>query len=281
MGVSLNMTHTDPVLREIYHDVRFRQALSVAINRDQVNEVRAFGKAMVRQATIPPSVSFYEDWMGEYFAAYDPDQANALLDEMGLQWDAAKSVRMRPDGKPLEIVLETWEEFAPFAEMVAEYWTAVGVKTTMKQEERSLWDQRQAANELDAMAAPYDSIAEPALRANSMSRLRPGGDYNMMLWRTWFASDGAQGEEPPVEIKELYDLCDQFAVAKPGSEEYMALGKDIATRYTEGLYVFGIFLGPRVMIFSNKLGNTPTEGTFANDYGFWDPYRGDQWYFKP
>lgn len=280
VGIALNLTHKDPVLREIFNNVHFREALSVAIDRNQVNEVRAFGKATVRQATIPPSVSFYEDWMGEYMIEYDVEKANALLDEMGLEWNAEKTGRMRPDGKPLEIVMETWEEFAPFAELVSEMWTVVGVKTTMRQIERSLWDERLAANEIDAMADPYDSVAEPVLRGQTMSRIRPGGDTQMPLWKDWFGSDGAKGEEPPAEIKELYDLCQQFAVAKPGSEEYMALGKEIATRYTNALYRIGIYLGPRVMIFSNDLGNVPTEGIFANDYGFWDPYRGDQWYFK-
>ena len=60
----------------------------------------------------------------------------------------------------------------------------------------------------------------------------------------------------------------------------MQLGKDIATAYTNSLVRFGVYLGPRVIIFSNKLGNVPTKGTFANDYGFWDPYQGQQWYFK-
>lgn len=280
VGIGLNLTHKDPVLRKIFNDLRFREAMSLAVNRQQVNDVRAFGKATIRQATIPPSVSFYEDWMGNYLIEYDPDKANALLDDMGLAWNADKTVRMRPDGKPLEIVMETWEEFAPFAEMVSEMWTAVGVKTSMKQIERSLWDQRLAANELDATADPYDSVAEPVLRAQTMSRIRPGGDTQMPLWKDWFGSNGQKGEEPPAEIKELYDLCQQFAVTKPGSDEYMKLGKEIATRYTKGVYRIGIYLGPRVMIFSNKLGNTPTEGIFANDYGFWDPYRGDQWYFK-
>ena len=34
-------------------------------------------------------------WMGEYFAAYDPEQANALLDEMGLTM-GSDGIRLRP-----------------------------------------------------------------------------------------------------------------------------------------------------------------------------------------
>ena len=262
VGMSLNLTHKDPVLRKIFNDVKFRQALSMAINRKQINDVRAFGKGLIRQATIPPSVSFYEAWMGDYFIEYSVDKANALLDEIGLKWDAAKKVRLRPDGKPLEIVMETWEEFAPFAEQTAEMWTAVGVKTTMKQEERSLWDQRLPANELDATADPYDSVAEPVLRANSMSRIRPGGDTQMPLWKSWFATGGKQGEEPPQEYKDLYALCDKFAVAKPGTTEYLAVGKEIATKYTQSLIRFGVLPRPARDHLLEQAGQRTDQGYF-------------------
>ena len=53
VGIRSTRTHKDPVLKAIFDDVRFRQALSLAINRQQVNDVLYFGKATVRQATIP------------------------------------------------------------------------------------------------------------------------------------------------------------------------------------------------------------------------------------
>jgi peptide/nickel transport system substrate-binding protein len=282
VGISFNQTHKDSVLKEIFNDIRFRQAMSLAIDRKQINEVLYFGRATVRQATIPESVSFYEDWMGEYFAEFDPDKANALLDEMGLAWDDAKQVRLRPDGQPLEVVLECWEEFCPHSEMVAEMWTNnVGVKTSMSQIERTLWLERSDANEQDIYAHPYDAIAEPNLRATNCSRLRPlnTGGY-APLWRTWYNSQGQQGEEPSQENQKLMTLCDQYATAQPGSEEYMRIGKEMATLYTQQLYTLGVSVAPRVIIISNRLGNTPTEGMFSGDYMFWVPYRGDQWYIK-
>ena len=281
VGFTFNQTHKDPVLRAIFNDVRFRQAMSLAINRKQVNDVLYFGRATIRQATIPSSVSFYEDWMGENFIEFDTDKANALLDEMGLAWDAAKTSRLRSDGKPLEITLECWEEFCPHSEQVAEMWSAVGVKTTMSQIERTLWLERNQANEPDAYAHPYDSIAEPNLRAANCARLRPlGSDSYAPLWRAWYNSEGKEGEEPAKENQELYALCDRFATAKPGSDEYMQIGKEMATLYSNQLYSLGISVAPRVIILSNRLGNTPDAGMFSGDFMFWVPYRGDQWYVK-
>ena len=101
---AFNITVNDPVLNEIFNDVRFRQAMSLAINREEINETLYFGLAKVRQWGVPSSSALYEDWMGSYYADYDPEQANRLLDEMGLT-RGADGTRMRPDGKPLTIIL--------------------------------------------------------------------------------------------------------------------------------------------------------------------------------
>jgi peptide/nickel transport system substrate-binding protein len=281
VGLSFNQTHEDPVLREIFRDIRFRQAMSLAINRQEINDILYFGRAVVRQATIPAEVTFYEDWMGEYFIEFDPDQANALLDEMGLEWDTANEVRMRPDGEPLEIVLECWTEFCPHSELVAEMWSAVGVKTLMSQIERSLFIERNEANQQDSYAHPYDAIAEPNLRAANCSRLRPLGNNSYAPgWRTWYNTDGADGDEPTEENQQIWELCNQYASALPGSDEYLAIGKEMVTLYTQQLYSLGVSVSPRVIIISNRLGNVPTEGMFSGDYSFWVPYRGAQWYIK-
>src|SRR5690606_22909090 len=121
-----NITVNDPVLREIFNDVRFRQAMSLAINRDEINNVLFFNLAVPRQWGVPSSSPFYEEWMGSYYADYDPDQANALLDEMGLEM-GPDGVRMRPDGQPLNIVLWDAINRITMSELVAEYWEAVGV----------------------------------------------------------------------------------------------------------------------------------------------------------
>ncbi|MGQ9632524.1 MAG: ABC transporter substrate-binding protein [bacterium] len=279
---SFNLTHKDPVLRKIFNDLRFRQAMSLAINRQEINDVLYFGKATIRQATAPPMTSFYEEWMGKHYTEYNPEKANALLDEMGLKWDKDKKVRLRPDGQPLRVVLECTEEFAPMSEFVAEHWTRVGVQTTLKQEERMFFYERGPANERDAQAWTFDGASEFNMRSGG-GRLRPawGSPIDAApLWQAWFDSKGKSGEEPPAVVKESYEAMNAFNIASPGTEEYMKLGKKILTLHAENLWIIGMSVAPRVIMISNSLGNTPKEGTFAVDFMFWIPYKGDQWFFK-
>ena len=281
---TFNLTSKNPTLRTVFNDLKFREAMSLAIDRNEINETLYFGKGKVRQATCSADVSFYEDWMGEYMAEYDVDKANKLLDEAGYKWNASKTVRLMPDGKEFNIVLETIEEFVPVSEMVVEYWNKIGVKVQLKQQERTYYLERGKSNDRDMQCFTLDSVAEFNLRSTKFSRLRPGGAYDdlefMQAYKEWLESNGATGEEPPQEIKDLYNDCLRFATLSTSDPEYATLGKSILERDSKNVWMIGVSVSPRVIIISNKLGNTPTEGTFANDYSFWKPYRGDTWYFK-
>jgi len=61
--LKLNLTCKDPVLRKIFEDKRFRFALSLAINRPEINEFCWLGMAKPRQASITPTGRYYSrEW---------------------------------------------------------------------------------------------------------------------------------------------------------------------------------------------------------------------------
>src|SRR5690606_12346762 len=80
----LNMTYDDPVWREVVQDLRFRQALSLAINRQEIIDSVYYGFATLPLRTV-----------GEEFSQHDPERANALLDEMGLTERDDEGFRLR------------------------------------------------------------------------------------------------------------------------------------------------------------------------------------------
>ena len=99
-----NITVKDKILNKLFNDIRFRQAMSLAIDRTDINQTLFFGLAKPRQWGVEPTSPFYEDWMSTYYASYDPTEANRLLDEIGLR-KGPDGIRIRPDGEPLTIVL--------------------------------------------------------------------------------------------------------------------------------------------------------------------------------
>lgn len=73
--------------REMTSDVRVRQAMNLAVDREALAKSLWFGQARVADTLVSPGTI---DYSGEVKAAFDPAKANALLDEAG--W------LRRPDG---------------------------------------------------------------------------------------------------------------------------------------------------------------------------------------
>ena len=278
-----NITVNDPVLREIFNDIRFRQAMSLAVNREEINETLYFGLGVPRQWGVSSTSPFYEDWMGQYYAAYDPDQANMLLDEMGLEV-GDNGIRIRPDGQPLKIILWDAIDEITLSELVAEHWQAVGVDVEINPSTREAFQQAVLANETQASVWFADVVSERDMYTRPIWFRPPYGlDTNPlgggMAWRTWWLTDGADGEEPPEYYREQMELVDQWQGTAIGTDEYYELGTSIVSRSVEQMIHIGtVGETPVVYTRSNRLHNFPTE-----DMVFIDHLRGahsDQWYLS-
>ena len=282
-----NQTSKDPVLREIFNDIRFRQATSLAINREEINDSLFFGRAVPRQATVNPDNELFEPWMADHYAEYDPDRANELLDEMGLEWDANGEYRLRPDGKRIAVVFPYRELEGPkqrINELAQEYWKAIGIDVTLKQVSSKLFWEMVNANEVDLGGKHLDMNTVTGLYSCTFCRFRPSwGVSNGRPWQTWYNTDGAQGEEPPPDVKELFELSDQWLTMPPDTDEWRALGKELMKKNVEGMYQIGtVGMGPQPVLVADNLHNIPDEGSWWYDwFAVWFAgYHADQWYFS-
>ena len=98
----LNQTlEGDDVLRDLFREVNFRRALSLAIDRHEINEVLYFGRAKPTQINALSTSKYYNPDYDDSWAQFDPDRANQMLDELGLEWDRNREFRLRSDGKRL------------------------------------------------------------------------------------------------------------------------------------------------------------------------------------
>ncbi len=135
----VNQTHEDLALRELFQDKRVRQAISQAIDRDEINEVVYFGQGVPRQYTVLDTSQYYEPEFETAFIEYDPERANELLDEAGFdEWCEDEEWRLDHDGEPIEIKYETymeaqWSQDIP--EIAQDQWEDLGIKLDVEMSE--------------------------------------------------------------------------------------------------------------------------------------------------
>lgn len=288
-AIMFNFTTEDEVLRDIFWDIRFRQAMSVAINREEINQLVYFGLATPSQAAPVPSSAFYQDWMTDYFAEYDTEMANQLLDEMGLDQRDSEGFRLRPDGETLflnfqvSVPEQAWQQIG---ELVTSYWNDVGVKTNYKLIEIGLYNEIRDGNQHDvaAWALDIDDIGD---FSNNLGNLRPdwGARSSAVLWQSWFNTDGEDGMEPPGEILELDAMAEELLAQPFGSDGYLEIGADFYDMAFRNLYMIGtIQRPPQPLLFKTSLMNTPpndTTGQWSWSYRQWVMFLPEQWYFAP
>lgn len=250
-----NQTHRDPVLRNIFQDRRFRIALSLAIDRREINEIVYFGKCRPRQDTVNRICSFFEPQFETNHAQYDPEQANHLLDEMGLERRGLKGWRYRSDGRQLAITLDVYgvEPYMKTAQLIKEYWQDVGVLLNWRLVDGNLMNLRAQGNLADLVGYPNDVATDVTVLSVPLCGI---GNW-APLWDRWLRMQGEQGEEPPQHIKDLYKLWEELCrTADP--QERIGLGKELIRSKSENLWGIGtVGESLRPIIVSNRLHNVP------------------------
>ena len=281
-----NQTTNDPVLREIFRDIRFRRAMSLAINRDEINELLLFGTGTPMQATVNnPNSRFWDDKNAFAYVEYKPDEANRLLDEMGLKWDENRKWRMRPDGKRLSFV-NVWDEGRTYltsaTELVTEYWAAVGVEMLQRPMDVATYPNVIQNNDYDVLTFPASGV-EATLRTGPFTFVPCCHWLNGwgQLWYNWHESGGEKGEEPPAEVKVLYDHVETL-FSNPDDAARDAAMHAIFKSHAENLWTIGtVGLFPQLAAANKNIANVPDIGLTAQWMSRHDSVAlPETWFFK-
>ncbi len=283
--LAFNVTSADPGKREAFGNLKFRQAMSVAINRDEINEVVFFGLGKPQQyIAFSPTPSFVNDELLQHYAQFDPDMANALLDEIGMVDKDGDGMRELPNGDKLVISLQvaTQAISIKLMEMVGQHWKNVGIDNTVKEVTTDEFRSAMSANKLDV--TQY-SKGQPLAVILGISELflPPFDNYfnlkSAILWGEYVDSDGASGVKPPDYVYQMIDDIGAFQAAPAGSAESNKLGLRLVKAMTENLLFIGTVKAVLPIYHSNNLKNF-TEFKTA-DYAYYRtyPYRAQQWFF--
>ena len=255
----INLTYNDANWRQVVNDVRFRQAISFALNRQEIIDNVYFGLAQLPELTS---------------SEYNLDKANQLLDEMGMDKKDEDGFRLGPDGKTFVLPIEHGAhapDISPAAELVAAQIQEAGIKTSLKQIDPSLMGQRSAANEL--MASVFWSV-QPMWTDGTWTDYVPTNGW-ASAWATWYSSKGKTGEEPPEAVMKLYEYNEARVAAVPYSDEDKQLTENIYKSYRENLWFIPLVEKVNyALITSVRLGNVPVSGQAIGA-----DYSGEQFYF--
>ncbi|NLK07862.1 MAG: ABC transporter substrate-binding protein [Firmicutes bacterium] len=266
-----NMTHTDPVLREIFGDKRFRQALSLAIDRDEINELIYHGQGKPSQLTVMPTSRFFKPEYATAYADHDPERANKLLDEMGLDRRDSDGYRLRSDGERLIFTLEYLDSETPKqpnVELVTQHWQEIGIDMRSKLVSSELQSERATANLMDATVWHGDSTTDILfpMRPSRLVPIQPSWEEVLWTeWARWFRTAGEQGEEPPAFAKELRGWWEE-ALQSVDSDKVDALYDNILKTQAENIFIIGtIAEAPYPLVVRKNLRNVPEDGYWAWD----------------
>ena len=281
---SFNVTHPDLEKRKVYSDIRFRQAMSIALDRNEINDVAYYGLGVVEQFVgISPAPDFVPEEIKMHMTQYDPDGANALLDEVGLIDVDGDGFRELPNGAPFAMNIDyaTQGIGGVEVELVARMWNDVGVKTNFKEVTPDEYRGSQSSNALDVHA--WDKGQPLAIVAGNPETFKaPFGNYfnhtQGMLWAAYIDSNGTDGVEPPQWVYDLSDGIDKFQSYELGTAESNEWGKKITTMLTEQTLLIGTVKAPFPTYHRNALKNFTQFKTTSYEYYRTYPYLATQWW---
>jgi peptide/nickel transport system substrate-binding protein len=279
-----NLNVKDPVWRPIVRDARFRRALSMAIDRALVNQVLYFGLAGEGNNTVLPESPLYREEYRTRWARYDRRAAEGLLDEMGLK-RGPDGVRRLPDGRPMEIVVETAGESTEqtdVLELVRETWREVGLKLFAKPQQREVLRNRVFAGE--ALMSVWSGWENGIPTADtSPDELAPTSQQQLQ-WPKFgqhFETGGKAGEAP--DLAEAVELLQLYSAWRKASsrEERAKIWHRMLAIHADQQFVIGVVsaVAQPVVVRAN-LRNVPEKGIYNWDPGaFFGIHRPDTFWF--
>ncbi|MDP4002920.1 ABC transporter substrate-binding protein [Methylobacterium sp. NEAU K] len=266
-----NLTTVDPGWRALNRDVRYRQALSLAIDRRTLNNTLLFGLGTEGNDTILSESALFSPELRTLNASYDPARASSLLDAVGLTGRDGSGIRMMPDGRALEIVVDSDGEAENVLDallLITEFWREVGIRLVTKPQERTNLHRRSVGGLTVMVAAQGLDLAVPTaiMPPTELSPAQPE-HYSWPLWSANVESRGKSGQPCDVpEVQRLIELDRQWRETDDAQKQ-AAIWREMLMNHARNTWVIGTVAGAlQPVVAADRLVNLPKRALYA-----WDP----------
>jgi peptide/nickel transport system substrate-binding protein len=288
-GFFFNLSYRDDAeVAKWLREADFRRALSLGIDRDQLNQTFWLGLGI--PGSPAPAEAMPEspgpEWRTKW-STYDPARANTMLDALGLTGKDSEGYRLRTDnGQRLVLQVDTISgmvDWPKHAEMVASQWRRIGIYADIKVMERSLYFQRIAANQDQIHVFNNQGSELIFLYPRICLPTDPSEGHLGVEIAKWYSSNGRQGMEPTdPELRRALELFRSAAGQQQDQRNKTA--QEIWKILVDQQYTIGVVgqspatMGVRIV--SRRLGNIPGRACIAQHCRAPGSSHPETWFFK-
>jgi len=257
-----NQSYGDENYRTLFQDLRFRKAMSIAIDRKTQNQVAFLGQGVPRTSVVVPDSPCYTPEEENLNGEYDPATAKKLLAEIGLK-PGSDGLLTFPDGKPILIVIETSVTATGMKdslELISQWWKEVGINNEVKISSRDVFWPRAGANETMVSTWTTDRGLVPMV---DPIYIFPFDERSWMgpAMGIWYKTGGKEGIAPTAEFKKAMDLYDEYKNTTD-SKRQTEICKEIVSMSTRNLWTLGtVGMVPNPVVVKNNFKNVSEKHT--------------------
>jgi peptide/nickel transport system substrate-binding protein len=265
-----NLNCGDPVWNGLFRDVRVRRALSLGIDRTEINKVVFYGLATESADTILPDSPLYRPEFKNAWSWHDPRQANTLLDACGLKNRDDDGIRLLSDGRTAQIVVETSGESTletDILQLITDHWKEIGISLFIKTSQRDVFRSRAMGGQI--MMSVWSGVDNGIPTADmNPSEFAPTSDIQLQwpVWGMHYLSNGTKGKPPEVAAAaELVELLAQWHRTADMPQRALIWQKMVEI-YGQQVFSIGIVNATHQPVLrSSRLRNVPETGLYGFD----------------
>lgn len=262
---------------QLLNERRFRQALSLAINRRDIINAEFNGQAEPAQIAPPADSPYHNARLLKSFTQFDPARASALLDELGLTQRDGEGFRTFPDGTRMIFTLHLTDYTTDGpAQFVIEDWAHVGVRVLFRSRARRLFEQEKLTYEHDFTVWTGESEFYPLVEPRNFvptyfeSFYAPGYGW-------WYQNGGLHGDpaanrpnaiEPPRghPLRRAMELLDE-TMTMTSEADRIARFNEVQEIAADNLWTISIATPPpQLVVVKNGFKNVPRTALFGANF---------------